>query len=480
MPTYFDPPINVTPGVTGSWQDVDLSVHCPTGTTGVMLKLKDLSGAVRDIGWRKRGSTDDRVSQGASNNHRHYVFCGVDASRVMQLYIGDANQTAYLCACFGSEAVFFTNGIDVSPAIDDSWEDVDISAHVAAEDSAVLAFLEVRGLGASLFGLRMNGSTVNTRRTESGCRGAFVGLDANKIFEAYISDAGDDIWLLGYLKAGATMLIDEADVTPADGAWRDLAALPAGAIGGLYRLYGVSTTANRLSVRKNGSADTEGTLPAGAVWMTVACDESQIVEGYTYHDISYKIRYQGYFTNLPTPAITSLMPDHGAVGDNITITGTDFGATRGAGTVTFNGTMAAITSWSDTAIVTTVPVGATSGDIVVTNDYGRASKGHSFTVTSSDIPDEPDAWPAYPIYRAYRINSGTIPGVGGARIIRGKVIGSGDADAHYGTPVIRIVDIGSGDFDEHYGAECARIYVIGEGDASGYQGYETTQLFTVI
>ncbi len=89
------------------------------------------------------------------------------------------------------------------------------------------------------------------------------------------------------------------------------------------------------------------------------------------------------FTVLPTPSITSLSPSSGTVGTSITITGTGFGTTQGASTVTFNGTIAStVTSWSATSIVAPVPAGATTGYVVVTAG-GSASNGQYFTITSA-------------------------------------------------------------------------------------------------
>lgn len=67
------------------------------------------------------------------------------------------------------------------------------------------------------------------------------------------------------------------------------------------------------------------------------------------------------------PLISSLSEPAGTVGSSLTITGVNFGATQGTSTVTFNGTAAtAFTSWSDTSIQLTVPVGATTGNVLVT------------------------------------------------------------------------------------------------------------------
>jgi hypothetical protein len=81
----------------------------------------------------------------------------------------------------------------------------------------------------------------------------------------------------------------------------------------------------------------------------------------------------------PSPVVTSLSPNSGAVGTSITITGTNFGATKGTSTVTFNGTSATPTSWSATSIVVPVPSGATTGNVVVTVG-GLASSGVLYTV----------------------------------------------------------------------------------------------------
>jgi RHS repeat-associated protein len=85
-------------------------------------------------------------------------------------------------------------------------------------------------------------------------------------------------------------------------------------------------------------------------------------------------------TVLPLPSISSLSPTVGIPGQSVTISGTNFGASQGASTVTFNGTAATtIASWSPTSIVAAVPAGATTGPVVVTT--GGSSNGVTFTVT---------------------------------------------------------------------------------------------------
>ena len=84
----------------------------------------------------------------------------------------------------------------------------------------------------------------------------------------------------------------------------------------------------------------------------------------------------------PVPAINDngLSPDSGPVGTSVKVKGLNFGASQGESTVTFNGTSATPTSWSDTKIQVPVPVGVTTGPVVVTVN-GQASNGVTFTVS---------------------------------------------------------------------------------------------------
>jgi hypothetical protein len=89
------------------------------------------------------------------------------------------------------------------------------------------------------------------------------------------------------------------------------------------------------------------------------------------------------FTVVAAPSITSLSISTGAVGALVTITGTGFGSSQGtSNTVKFNGTTATASTWTATSIVTTVPTGATTGNVVV-HASGVDSTGASFTIVSA-------------------------------------------------------------------------------------------------
>jgi hypothetical protein len=79
------------------------------------------------------------------------------------------------------------------------------------------------------------------------------------------------------------------------------------------------------------------------------------------------------------PSISNISPTGGTVGTSVTITGSNFGSSRGSSTITFNGTTGTPTSWGATSIVVPVPSGATTGNVVVTVG-GVASDPYGFEV----------------------------------------------------------------------------------------------------
>jgi hypothetical protein len=82
------------------------------------------------------------------------------------------------------------------------------------------------------------------------------------------------------------------------------------------------------------------------------------------------------------PSLTSLSPSLAGIGAPVTIKGTNFGATQGTSSVTFNGVKGVPSSWSASSLVVPVPAGATSGPVIVTVG-GVASNALAFTVNAA-------------------------------------------------------------------------------------------------
>lgn len=83
-------------------------------------------------------------------------------------------------------------------------------------------------------------------------------------------------------------------------------------------------------------------------------------------------------------SLNGLNPNTGGVGTSVTLTGANFGSTQGASVVKFGNTTAAVTSWSNTSIVATVPSTLSPGPANVTVTVGgQTSNSQTFTVTAS-------------------------------------------------------------------------------------------------
>ncbi len=151
-----------------------------------------------------------------------------------------------------------------------------------------------------------------------------------------------------------------------------------GAVGASVTITGINfgSTQGTSTVTFNGTAATITSWNATSI---VAVVPTGATTGNVVVTVSGVVSNGVSFTVLPTPSITSLSPNSGAVGASVTIAGIGFGATQGTSTLQFNGTTATITSWSAGSIVATVSAAATTGNVVV-NASGVTSNGISFTV----------------------------------------------------------------------------------------------------
>jgi hypothetical protein len=144
-----------------------------------------------------------------------------------------------------------------------------------------------------------------------------------------------------------------------------------GFIQGGVRGVVVFTGANASTIYSYTNTDIVCAVPAGATTGPV------FVEVVNQHSNSLAFTV----TAPATPHITSLTPNNGGIGISVTIAGTNFGASQGLSTVTFNGIAASVQTWSAASIVVKVPVMATTGPVIVTVG-GVASNSVTFTVTN--------------------------------------------------------------------------------------------------
>lgn len=85
-------------------------------------------------------------------------------------------------------------------------------------------------------------------------------------------------------------------------------------------------------------------------------------------------------------SLVAFSPSHGLAGSSVTILGSGFNTTAGQNAVSLNGASATVTSVTATQMIATVPAGATSGPITVSNSNGSATSSSSFTVDTPSAP----------------------------------------------------------------------------------------------
>jgi hypothetical protein len=137
---------------------------------------------------------------------------------------------------------------------------------------------------------------------------------------------------------------------------------------------GFDPTASNDTVSFNGNAAT--VTAASATSLTVTVPSAATTGTVTVSTPGGTATSAGTFTVLPR--IASFSVPAATNGAQVTIYGTGFAAT---GSVSFNGVAATTTSWNNTSIAATVPAGASTGPVIVSNAAG-ASNGANFVVAS--------------------------------------------------------------------------------------------------
>lgn len=304
---------NITPGVAGSWQTVDVSAYCPAGATGITFHLVDSSAnALNAFGIRKYGSTDNRT-----NFVRAYAYAdpkgghiwgsmGISSDRKVQIYVANLSvQTVYLTGYWDSDAVFFDNATNISLGTYGSYQDINISSYVSAD--AIGAIIEIITTETRHFHLRKNGSTDNRSGVAGVNQHSFyiVGIDANKILEGYIEYTPVKFYLVGYVKGGVVFNTNAQDITNGTtiNTWYDLIQLPEGAVGALVEPYW-NQPQKAYGLRKKGdSEDIHYCYQYNSI-APIEADASRYIQGYKgiSDAIGIKFFLTGYLTAAPPPA----------------------------------------------------------------------------------------------------------------------------------------------------------------------------------
>lgn len=166
-----------------------------------------------------------------------------------------------------------------------NWQDVDVSAHIPeGATGVILHVVNTSPSAAYALGLRKNGSSDNrtTSFTNTTHCWAMIGVDASRIFEAYVGQTtSQDIYLVGYTMSGVTFATNATDKSLGDtGSWEEIdCSTPAPDAIGL--IFEITSAWKQMGLRKNGSSDDryKYTTNHNCFSAVIGCDDSQICEG---------------------------------------------------------------------------------------------------------------------------------------------------------------------------------------------------------
>jgi hypothetical protein len=222
--------------------------------------------------------------------------------------------------------------VEVTPGTAGSWQDVDVSGSVPeGATGVILHFINNYASADYNLGLRKNGSTDNRHpNLHRYCHGwAAIGIDASRIFEAYIGHTTRiDIYLVGYTVAGVTFKTNADDKSLSNtGNWYDIdcSTEAPNAIGLIFE---VANADYAYGFRKNGSSDNRYNWSYSRAFPLIGCDASQICEGIIDNtDVDFFL--VGYITDGVTFNTNAIDVSLGSTGNWYDLTALPSGANMG-------------------------------------------------------------------------------------------------------------------------------------------------------
>jgi len=227
-----------------------------------------------------------------------------------------------------------------------------------------------------------------------------------------------------------------------------------------YQSLGSGTLPYWIKLARSGNVFTMYGSPDGVNWAQLGTSQTVSMAQNVYVGLAVSSRTTSALATAtfdsvsvssaaaPAPVITAVSATTGSIGSQVVISGTGFGALQGGSAVLLNGTAVTINTWSGTSISITIPVGASSGLMLVSiapsmND----SNAVRFTVTSQPLPvswlDQDVGWVGLVGSAGYANGTFTVAGAG-----QGTLFSSSDG-FHFayqplsgdGTMVARVVSM---------------------------------------
>ncbi|MGZ5442602.1 MAG: DUF7948 domain-containing protein [Thermoanaerobaculia bacterium] len=282
-----------------------------------------------------------------------------------------------------------------------SWTNTQIVAVVDSGATSGSAIVQQNGVWSNSIAFTVVAPSLTSISPNSGYPGTqvtFTGTD----FGA--SQGSGSVWL-GSKAAGSIVSWSDTQVVATvaagaasgnaqvqqNGVWSNSIAftVPAPSLTSITPTSGVTGTQVTYTGTNFGSTQGSGSAWLGSklAGSIVSWSDTQIVATVASGSVtgSAQVQQGGVWSNsiaftVTTPALSSVSPTTAIAGDSITLTGTNFGATQGSGSVWLGNKLAgSIVSWSGTQIVAVVATGAKSGSAQV-QQGGVWSNSIAFTV----------------------------------------------------------------------------------------------------
>lgn len=261
-------PVEVTPGSTGAWVDVDITDHVGEDAGNVAVAVLHILNRTLNehtYGIRANGSTDD-VTGVIEDEGQTYFWVGVDENDIFEAYISDANVEIWLVGYMTTdEAGYVVNGAWHN-ADNGAWTDADVSSDTG-DDTAVITFWRIvnTGVANSQYGLRMNGSTDDRRDViyQGDLRGAAMACDVNEIVELYHqSNTAIDAHLMAWQTTNAQAVANAVEYNPSQTNTYETVDLsgqiPEGGNGAYFQAFNNGGSESAGAVRPAGSSYGDG------------------------------------------------------------------------------------------------------------------------------------------------------------------------------------------------------------------------------
>ena len=277
----------------------ETQVHVVKETVnGALIEVTGSGVLIDYYALRAKGSTQDIYREATWHP---WAIVPVDANQVLEGRIEDANLDFFLVGhTLGGAKQSFTYidpSVDVTPTAG-AWTSVNVSAWVPAGATGVIVHVVGSDATGRFWGLRKPGSSDNITDMiyTQDHLWAMIGVDANRVFEAYIAATDMTLRLAGYTGAGVTFFTNAKNKSlTALNTWTDIdisADTTDTAIGAIIQIDGEFNEA--FGVRMKGSTDNR-IKDARHAWAVIGVDSAEVFQG-NITDLSMDFYLVGYIT----------------------------------------------------------------------------------------------------------------------------------------------------------------------------------------